>query len=595
MQPFKCVQRGGWILRIISFASALTIFSAGILLVESAMAGGTVTSCTEASLRAAMAGGGTVTFACDGTITLAGTISISLDTAIDGSGHQITISGGNAVRVFYLATNVNFTVVNLTIANGQSTEGAGVFNAGGELAFTGATFLSNIATNGALPGTNAASCGGAICNRGGSVVASHCVFIGNRAFGSSSDSFYSSGFFGVAGGDGCGAAVYSAGQLGVEGSTFVDNLVQGGVGDVGLGSDSLSPPNYAGAGGSGNGGAIYILGTASVSDSTFVRNVAAGAVGGSGGMGGMSFMIAGSPGGWGGAGGSGNGAALFIGGSVSLVNCTIASNTAAGAAGGQGGNGGFGEFGGSGGWGGAGGAGFGGLCDAGGLAAITNCTIALNVSQGGPGGYGGGGGLDPYGNGAPGANGTAGIAAGGLRTVGGKLLNTLLAANIPTNCSGTVTDAGHNLSSDASCAFTGVGSMTNTDPKLGPLASNGGPTFTMALLPGSAAIDAGSVAGAPATDQRGVARSQGPGVDIGAFEFQYIPVFTQSHFQNATNFWMQMAGLLPNQSFTVQASSNLLNWFAITNFVAGTNGIFQMVDPPRNGRARFYRVKSGAP
>ena len=40
-----------------------------------AWAGGVVTDCTEAELRGAMAGGGAVTFACDGTILLANTIT----------------------------------------------------------------------------------------------------------------------------------------------------------------------------------------------------------------------------------------------------------------------------------------------------------------------------------------------------------------------------------------------------------------------------------------------------------------------------------------------------------------------------------------
>jgi hypothetical protein len=134
------------------------------------------------------------------------------------------------------------------------------------------------------------------------------------------------------------------------------------------------------------------------------------------------------------------------------------------------------------------------------------------------------------------------------------------------------------------------------DPKLGSLADNGGPTLTMALLPGSPAIDAGSAVGAPATDQRGVARPQGPGVDIGAFEFQYIPFFSGIAINNATNCQLQMAGLLPNQSFTVQASSNFINWSIVTIFTAGTNGLFQFVDPmPRNWPTRFYRLKTGTP
>src|SRR5690349_10452227 len=64
-----------------------------------AFAGGVVSNCTEADLRTALAGGGTVTFACDGTITLGSTITNTLDTVIDATGHQITISGNNAVRL----------------------------------------------------------------------------------------------------------------------------------------------------------------------------------------------------------------------------------------------------------------------------------------------------------------------------------------------------------------------------------------------------------------------------------------------------------------------------------------------------------------
>jgi CSLREA domain-containing protein len=56
------------------------------------------------------------------------------------------------------------------------------------------------------------------------------------------------------------------------------------------------------------------------------------------------------------------------------------------------------------------------------------------------------------------------------------------------------------------------------DPELGPLRDNGGPTQTHRLLPGSPAIDAAASADCPATDQRGVARPQGPACDIGSFE-----------------------------------------------------------------------------
>jgi len=64
----------------------------------------------------------------------------------------------------------------------------------------------------------------------------------------------------------------------------------------------------------------------------------------------------------------------------------------------------------------------------------------------------------------------------------------------------------------------GSGLTVSSQIFLGPLGNYGGSTQTMPLLPGSAAIDAGS--GCPATDQRGVARPQGSACDIGAFESQ---------------------------------------------------------------------------
>ena len=56
------------------------------------------------------------------------------------------------------------------------------------------------------------------------------------------------------------------------------------------------------------------------------------------------------------------------------------------------------------------------------------------------------------------------------------------------------------------------------DPLLGPLADNGGTTQSMALLPGSPAIDMGDDASCPAMDQRGTARPQGLHCDIGSYK-----------------------------------------------------------------------------
>jgi len=99
------------------------------------------------------------------------------------------------------------------------------------------------------------------------------------------------------------------------------------------------------------------------------------------------------------------------------------------------------------------------------------------------------------------------------------------------NCYGSMTSNGYNLSSDNTCNFNGTGDLNNTDPKLGPLQNNGGPTQTEALLQGSPAIDAGNPNGCTdgnghllKTDQRGYPRpdkeDHGIGCDMGAFERQ---------------------------------------------------------------------------
>ncbi len=55
---------------------------------------------------------------------------------------------------------------------------------------------------------------------------------------------------------------------------------------------------------------------------------------------------------------------------------------------------------------------------------------------------------------------------------------------------------------------------------VGPLQYNGGTTLTMALLPGSPAIDAGVVVAGMTVDQRGIARPQGTTFDVGAYEYE---------------------------------------------------------------------------
>ena len=114
---------------------------------------------------------------------------------------------------------------------------------------------------------------------------------------------------------------------------------------------------------------------------------------------------------------------------------------------------------------------------------------------------------------------------GGLYgSFGASLRNTIIANNVDNggtreNCVIAANESayfGTNISNDDTC-----GSGPNyvvADPIVGPLAANGGPTKTHALLISSPAIDAGAAC-TEATDQRYVARPQGSSCDVGAFEF----------------------------------------------------------------------------
>lgn len=106
-----------------------------------------------------------------------------------------------------------------------------------------------------------------------------------------------------------------------------------------------------------------------------------------------------------------------------------------------------------------------------------------------------------------------------------RIRSTILAGapNCAIRAQTVVTSDGHNLADDDSCEFlTAPGDRRGADPALGPLRDNGGGTETMALGPGSAAIDGGD-AGGLTIDQRGLPRAAGGGADVGAFEVQPRP------------------------------------------------------------------------
>lgn len=115
-------------------------------------------------------------------------------------------------------------------------------------------------------------------------------------------------------------------------------------------------------------------------------------------------------------------------------------------------------------------------------------------------------------------------ARGAIDLVGSTQLtfrNTIVTGTVgQANCrvigGATIVDGGNNLQFGGTSAQSCGASIPVADPMLAPLADNGGFSQTMALQPGSPAIDGGNAC--PATDQRGVARPIGPACDIGAYE-----------------------------------------------------------------------------
>jgi hypothetical protein len=176
-------------------------------------------------------------------------------------------------------------------------------------------------------------------------------------------------------------------------------------------------------------------------------------------------------------------------------------------------------------------------------------------------------------------------------------LNTLIANNASNDFSGTLTSQGYNLIGSLKTNTIIVGSTNGdiygVDPLLGPLQNNGGLTLTHALLTGSPAIDAGTRAGAPLTDQRGVVRQFGLGVDIGAFESEFWMLTNEVQITSISrvdsNIHLRVEGS-PGWICTIQASSNLVDW---ENVFTSSNetGIWEFVDQDAgNHPNRFYRA-----
>ena len=176
----------------------------------------------------------------------------------------------------------------------------------------------------------------------------------------------------------------------------------------------------------------------------------------------------------------GGGLATLFGGTSTLIDCTVSGNTAPAG---------------------------GGLSNASSTLTLTNSTLSGNTATGDGGGLYNTGGAATLTNVTISAN--SAVTGGGVSSTGTgatlKLTNTIV--------------ANQTAGGDVDGSSTGGNNVIGVSPGLSPLGDYGGPTLTMALLPGSPAIGQGaSGSGVPTTDQRGFAR--GASVDIGAFQTQ---------------------------------------------------------------------------
>lgn len=342
----------------------------------------------------------------------------------------------------------------------------------------------------------------------------------------------------------------------------------------GHGGNGLS--GNGGSAGNGLGGAICtVAGTDQITACSFVNNVAQGGAGG--------ISSGGAPG----LGGQAYGAGLYSESTVLIIRSTLSGGNAIAGTGGGNGNG-YG----------------GGIYNVSDLGLYT-CTIASNNATGST--FDSGGGI--YNEGALGI--TNSTIAGNQADYGGglngfaTLANTILAGNAAgtygPDANGTITSMDYNLIQQTNgLTLQGTTShvLLQKDPLLGPLQDNGGPTFTMALLPGSPAIDQGLSFGFY-TDQRGFPRvydlpsitdaGGSDGSDIGAFEFIPSP---RLFIQDAANNNVLLSWSTDAADFHLLATPSLAapsNWTEITNTRA-TVGNQVYVTNSAAGRRMSFRL-----
>jgi hypothetical protein len=431
------------------------------------------------------------------------------------SGNFATSGGGVAIKFgTSTLTNCRFS------GDIVSGNGGGLYSYGGTSTLTECTFSGETAS---LNG------GGVYNNNFGTVTLYNCLFNDDSASVKGGGLANSSGTTTLIGCTLSGNSAENGGGLyNFMGSAeLADCTVSGNSAEIGAGVDTNNgTTTLFGCSVSGNsaaaqgGGVFNYSGTTNVTDCVVSGNSAAN----SGGLGnyhyGTTILTDSSV--------SGNVASSNGGGVVTnystttLTNCTVSGNSAA--------------------------TGGGLYTDNNGATSLSNSTVSGNSAIGDGGGvFTNSGGTTTMADSTVSAN-SASRGGGAFNGSGAlDLGNTIVAANSATTSGpdalGTFASQGNNLIGQTDASFGWVGSdLTGTsaaplNPLLAPLGNYGGPTETMALLPGSPAIDTGNNALIPlgiTTDQRGLARIVDVVVDIGAFESNLFTIAVTSGSEQAT-------------------------------------------------------------
>lgn len=181
------------------------------------------------------------------------------------------------------------------------------------------------------------------------------------------------------------------------------------------------------------------------------------------------------------------------------------------------------------------------------------------------------------------ANNSGGTTSGAIFAIPSSLTisNSIIAINPSGDCSFpagvTINDA--NLDSDGSC----LGFSITDDPNLGPLADNGGPTFTHALSPGSPAYDA-ALGVCPSTDQRSVQRPHDAACDIGAYE-DAPPIIVEPVFPGPQPYVLELTLCWVGPGPGYETVSSLQPGTQVEILGIGEGGGYIVVNNPRYNRA----------